>query len=521
MGTEEKNLSHSTRSTLVVSVMTMISRLLGFVRIAMITAVFGAGQQADVINLTFNIPNNLRKLLAEGALSSAFIPVLSESLVRDSSGKQAKNIVRSIMAFQLLILIPLCLLSILFARPLIGVLLSAFREPWQIDLSVKLFRWFINYLLLISVSAVLMGVINSHQRFLVPSITPVLFSVCVIASIALLTPVLGIYSVVAGTLLGGLAQLLFQTPSFLRLGYDFRLSFDFRSPVFRRVLRQWLPVIASSSVFTVTQVIAYRFSSGLEEGSTSALSNAIVFWQLPMGIFSASIITVLFPRMSRQSAADDTPGLSESIQYGIRFLFVFLLPTTVFFLLSGNWMITLALERGEFTAENTAMTARVLGAYSLGLFSVGVFNFLQRFFYSRKNYRIPFYISAFTGVLDVVLSLILKETPLRVIGLALSNTLAFTLGALLFYLFMLKDLKTIDTGKILITFLKVILSSLIMGGFLFGYTRLTAAGWADGTVWFRVLVFGGGALGSILLVLLCYTVLKVEMLRYFIRRKAL
>ncbi len=519
MNRKDLNYSSSTRSTLLVSSMTMISRILGFVRIAVITAVFGAGGVADVINLTFNIPNNLRKLLAEGALSSAFIPVLSESLVKRTDGEEAKKIVRSILSFQMLILIPLCILVIIFARPLIGIVLSEFTELWQIELSTNLFKWFINYLLLISVSAVLMGVINSHKRFFIPSITPVLFSIFVILSILLFSSTMGPYSMVLGILLGGFAQILFQSPAFLKLGYDFRINFNFITPEFRKILKQWLPVVASSSVFTIIQIIAYRFSSGLEEGSASALTYAIVFWQLPMGIFASSITTVLFPKMSRQAVRDDIDGLRESIQHGIRFLLVFLVPSAIFLIVFGHHTIIIALQRGEFTAENTIMTAKVLSAYSLGLFSVGLFNFLQRFFYSIKNYRIPFIVALFTGIFDVILSIFLKETSLRVSGLALSNTIAFTTGALILLIMIIKKLDYIDGKRILKTFYKVILTGAIMLFCMLLYRSMIETVWLDGGIFIKIILFVAGIIICCSSVLIFYTLFRVEMVKVFLKRR--
>jgi putative peptidoglycan lipid II flippase len=292
---KETSIGKSTVSTFVVMICTMVSRILGFARTAVVTAIFGASGAADVINLTFAVPNNLRKLMAEGALSSAFIPVLSETLVEKPDGTESKSIVRSILTFQLILLVPLSVLCIVFARPLIAVVLAEFSEEWQVTLSAGLFRWFINYLLLISISAVLMAVLNSHNRFFVPALTPILFSVSVIGSILLLHGRLGEYSMAVGVLAGGLAQILFQTPSFMRLGYRFRPNFDFSSPRFRKVLRQWLPVLATSSIYTITETVAFRFSSGLAPGSASAMSNALVFWQLPFGIFSPPSPRFFFP----------------------------------------------------------------------------------------------------------------------------------------------------------------------------------------------------------------------------------
>jgi putative peptidoglycan lipid II flippase len=183
-------------------------------------------------------------------------------------------------------------------------------------------------------------------------------------------------------------------------------------------------VLATSSIYTITETVAFRFSSGLAPGSASAMSNALVFWQLPFGIFSASITTVLFPRMSRQASRNDTEGLRESIQYGLRFLFVLLAPSAVFMIIFGKEIISVAIQRGMFTPENTLLTASVLAAYSYGLFSVGAFNFLQRFFYSCNDFRTPFRIAVLVCVLDIALSVLLKDTALSVSGLALANTIS-------------------------------------------------------------------------------------------------
>jgi len=322
----ENSNTGSTISTFLVMICTFISRLLGFLRIAVITAVFGASGKADIINLTFSIPNNFRKLLAEGALSSAFIPVLSASIQNDTTLKSSRTIVQNIITLQLIILIPFCILSIFFSNTLVSKVLSEFSDPDSLALASKLFSWFILYLLFVSISAAMMGVINSHNKFFVPAVTPTLFSISLITAILVLHRRLDVYSMVLGVLLGGIAQIAFQYPLFKRLGYNFKINFSFHNQEFRTIMRRWLPVVATSSVFTITQTIAFRFATGLEDGSTSALTNALVFYQLPYGLFSASVSTVLFPRMSRQAAMHDTPGLSNSLQYGFFSFFSFLLP---------------------------------------------------------------------------------------------------------------------------------------------------------------------------------------------------
>jgi len=419
------------RSTAVVMVSTLVSRLLGFVRIAVIGAIFGASGNADVLNVVFNIPNNLRKLLAEGALSSAFIPALSRSHVEDTSGATARNLVRRLIGFQLMVLVPVIALSMIAPEAIVEVILD-FPEADRQLLAAQLFRWFILYLLLISVAAVLMGTLNAHGIFLVPAVAPLWFSLAVIASIFLLHRHLGVFSMVVGVLVGGIGQLAMQVPSILARGYSLVPSFRLREPVFRRVLRQWIPVVSTASVFTINQQIALFFASGLADGSSSAMTNALVFWQLPFGIFAASITTVLFPAMSRRFAAGETGELARHIENGLRGILLLLVPAGIGLVVLGHEMIAVALQRGAFSATATRETARVLGYYSIGLFSVGAFTFLQRVSYACDDYRTPLRAAIITVVVDVGLSIWLKETSLGVAGLALANTVAFTTGLALY-----------------------------------------------------------------------------------------
>ena len=418
-------------STAVVMVSTLASRLFGFVRIAVVGAIFGASGEADVLNLVFNIPNNLRKLLAEGALSSAFIPALTRAHVEDPQGQRARGIVQRLIGLQLLILVPLLVLASIFPGWIVGVILD-FPEASRQVLAADLFRYLIHYVLLISIAAVLMGTLNSEQRFLVPAVAPLWFSIAVIATVLTLHRSLGVYSMVVGVLIGGFGQLLIQVPPVLRSGYTLRPRFTFREPHFQLILRRWLPVVSTASVFAINQQIALFFASGLEDGSGSAMTNALVFWQLPFGIFSASITTVLFPAMSRYAAAGDDDSLSLSVMQGLRGLMLLLVPAGIGLIVLGEPIIAVALQRGAFLAGDTQRAAGVLTGYSLGLFSVGAFTFLQRFFYACDNYRTPLVVATLTMIADVGLSLWLKETQLRVVGLSVANSIAFSVGLVLF-----------------------------------------------------------------------------------------
>jgi putative peptidoglycan lipid II flippase len=517
----EITLRKSTKKTTTVMVSTFVSRLLGFIRIAVIGAVFGTTGEADVINAVFTIPNNLRKLLAEGALSSAFIPVLSKALVREKTREGPRRIVGNILAFQLMILIPLCALSIIFAKPLISKILVDFQDAYRTALAVELFRYFINYLLLISISAVLIAVLNSHDNFFIPAVTPILFSISVITSILLLHRTMGVFSMAVGVLAGGILQILFQTPSFYKLNYNFKLDFNFNNEYFKTIMKQWLPVMATASIFTINQQVAIRFATGLEIGSSSALSYALVFFQLPFGIFSASVTTVLFPRMSRQASGNDRDGLRESVQYGIRFLLTLLVPSTIVLALLSKEIISVAMYRGEFTREATLLTSQILIGYVIGLFSTGCFTFLQRFFYAIGNYRVPFRLSVIICAVDIGLSLWLKETYLRVIGLAVANTAAFTVGLVLIIILTRKSLTFLGLKNILKTVGKIAVSMVPVVLVLEVYLFFTGSWWAEPSSLMNLVLLLGAAVLSIGITFIMYYVLRVEMLVNLIKKKRL
>ena len=420
----------TSRSTVRVMIFTGVSRLLGFVRQAVVNAVFGATGNADVLNAVFLIPNNLRKLMAEGALSSAYVPVISQAYgdPRQREIGIPAGITRRLVAFQLIVLLPVLLASVMFAGPITRTIFD-FPELSRQLLAADLLRWLIHYTLLISLSAVLMGALHAAGRFTVPAITPIVFSVAVVASVLLFSERLGIYSVAVGVLGGGVAQILFQYPAFRRERFSMTPRFDFSDPQFRRILKGWLPVVAASSIFALNQQVALYFASGLSDGSSSAIANAIIFWQLPQGIFAISVTTVLFPKMSRQAGSDDLAGLRDSVSRGVRGITALLIPSSVLLAAFAPEVVAVAFQRGEFGAADTARTATVLVFYCTGMVSVSVYTFLQRFFYARGEYRVPILTAGIVFALNTIGSFVLKETVLAVAGLALANAIAFTVGA--------------------------------------------------------------------------------------------
>lgn len=429
---ERDGAEASRRASLTVMVATLGSRILGFVRSAVIAFIFGASGQADTLNLAFTVPNNLRKLLAEGALSTAFIPVLSGARAGDASGDRARRFLRGLLGVQLLILLPLTGLILVAPRATASVFFSFPDATLQREVS-ELLQGMILYLPLVSLSAILMATLQVHRRFLVPALTPLLFSIAVIGSVLVFSPVLGGWSMVLGVLAGGMLQVGIQVPGVLRAGYSLMPALPRGNEDLRLAMRRWLPVLFSSSLFTIAQQVAVRIASGLPAGSGSALSYGIVFYQLPFGVFSASIATVFFPIFAEQGSRGDRSGLARSASLAGETLFSLLLPSSVLLYVLAEPLVIVTLEGGQFTREASLLTAAVVRWYATGLVGAGWFNLLQRVSYARGDYRSPLYVSSAVVVLSIGLSLLLVAGTGSVVGLPIANSVSFTAGALLLF----------------------------------------------------------------------------------------
>ncbi len=380
---------------------------------------------------------------------------------------------------------------------------------WKMDLTERLFPYDVWFLLFISLSAVLMGALNAKQKFTIPAFTPILFSVTVIASILWL-PLPLAYRMIVGIVSGGLVQVLFQIPSFVRARYRFAPDFRFGNADFRQIVRQWLPVVGSASIFVLNTIVAQAFASTLEAGSVTALYNAGVYFQLPLGIFSVSIITVLFPRFSRQAALGLTDDLKESLRYGLRFMFTLLVPSTLLLVFLGEDVIGLTLQHGAFTRAGTLQASGVLTAFALGLLPTAVVNLFQRLFYSLKDYKRPLAVAALILAVDVGLSIVLKETPLRVAGLALASSVAFSAGLALFVALARKRLGRLGLKSLARSGSKVLVANVPLAGLAAAYLVFVRPAVAGLGFLPRLAVLLGVGLASAGITLAMYLVLKVE-----------
>ncbi len=322
-----------------------------------------------------------------------------------------------------------------------------------------------------------------------------------------------------GVLVGGILQLACQIPALRRLGYRFLPSFRFSNPDFRRTAGLWLPYLAAASIVAINQYIATIFATGLDKGSATAISTAIMFLQIPLGIFTASLTTVLFPRMSRQTADKDAEGLRHSMAYGTQFLIVLLVPATVLLCLFGKEIIAATVQRGKFTTDGTLLSSRVLTGYACGLLSMGLYTFFQKLFNSYRSFVIPVVSAAGIAAVDICFSLVLKETPLRVAGLAWANSIAFTGGMIFLAVLVRRRVGPIGSRALVVTCLKAVVGSIPMAVLLVLFRLWKPDLWRRGGSLSATAVIVAVAAACVGVTIVMYLLLRVPFLADIFRRR--
>jgi putative peptidoglycan lipid II flippase len=422
------------RAVATVSSMTLLSRILGFVRDVIIARVFGAGLATDAFFVAFRIPNLLRRLFAEGAFSQAFVPVLAE--YRNRHGHQAmRELVDRVAAVLGLALAVVILLGVAAAPLIIYVSAPGFSAtPERFELTVQLLRITFPYIGFISLTALAAGILNTYSRFSVPAFTPVLLNLPFIASALWLAPLLDppVLALAWAVFIGGLAQLLFQIPFLIRLDLLPRFRWRPDDPGVRRILVLMTPALFGVSIGQLSLLINTIFASFLVTGSVSWLYYADRLMEFPTGLLGVALGTVLLPSLSRHHADRNPEEYSRLLDWGLRLTVVLTLPAATALAVLSAPLIATLFHHGQFGAEDLWMTRRALVAYSVGLTGLILVKVLAPGFYARQDIRTPVRAAVVTLFATQAMNLAFIF-PLKHAGLALAISLGACLNAALLY----------------------------------------------------------------------------------------
>ena len=434
---------NSKRSAAVVGLAVMGSRLMGVVREQVFAFMFGASKLSDVFIAAFRIPNLLRDLFAEGALSTAFTTTFTKTWTKE--GPEASwRLAQIVLSTLILILGVICILGITFAPWVVNATSYGFHGTAdKFRMAVAMTRLLFPFILFVSVAALAMGMLNSRNIFGLPASASTIFNIVSVVSGALLAwlaephqdwrhPHFGepaLYGWCLGVLLGGVAQLAVQLPALWGLGFRFAWKLDFADPALRTVMMLMIPSVIAGSAVQVNVLVSGQFASHIN-GAVSWLYYAFRLVQLPIGIFGVAIATVTLPAVARQHALDDLKAFGKTVEEALRFGFYLTLPASIGLAVIAQPVIQLIYEHGSFDAHSTAQTALALQAYTIGLAGYSGIKILVPCFYAMQPPRFdaPARPGAWAAFAHFVRNVILF-TPSRVslIGIALNLVLCFVL----------------------------------------------------------------------------------------------
>ena len=447
---------------------TAVSRVLGLVRDQLLAYYFGASHDMDAYNVAFRVPNLLRDLFAEGAMSAAFVPAFTRRLTTAGRAEAWRlgNLVLNTLAAVTLVLV---LLGMIFARPLVTVFAQDYaRVPGKLELAVSLARVMFPFLTLVALAAACMGMLNSLRRFFVPALSPTLFNVGTILTVVVLVPMFSahgirpIYAVGIGTLIGGIGQVVVQWPLLRREGFRYRPVLDFSDAGLREVLFLMGPGMIGLAAVQINVFVNLLLATSQGPGAISWLSYAFRLVYLPIGLFGLSVATAAVPTLSAQAAREDVASMRTTLSTGLRMMLILNVPATVGLIVLAEPIVALLFERGSFTPADTAATAAALVFYAPGLIGYSAVKLAVPSFYALQDSRTPVAVSASTVAVNLALNVGLAGV-LGYRGLALGTGLSAILNATVLLWLLRRRLGGLDGRRVATALVKVLAASAVMG----------------------------------------------------------
>lgn len=455
------------KSTSIISVGTLSSRILGFIRDIILAKMFGTGFRADAFFVAQKIPNLFRDFVGEGATNSAVVPIFSEYLVKKDK-KEFWQFVSVVLILALIVLSALTVIGILVSPWLVRMIAPGFMaQPEKLELTIRLTKWLFPYLILIGMTAYSMAVLYSFRMFTAPAFSPCLLNLAMIISVPLSVRFLKepTYGLAAGVLVGGALQLAAQIRPMRKAGVRFEKG-PLNHPGALRVGKLLLPRVFGAGVYQLNVFIdtfCASLSSIVGPGGISAIYYANRIIQFPMGVFGFALASAALPTLSGLASQSQTDQLKKTLVFTLENILFVMFPMSMILIIFSHPIIRLLFERGEFNQYSTAITANALLFSAMGLFSFGGIKILVTAFHALQDTRTPVKVAAACLVINTVLNFALMK-PLKIGGIALASSIAATVDFLWLWHLLNKRLGGINGG--FNRFLKKTLVAVVVAGFL-------------------------------------------------------
>jgi putative peptidoglycan lipid II flippase len=464
------------RSAGVVSVAVLMSRITGLLRESVMARLFGAGLIYDAFMLGFRIPNLTRDLFAEGALSSAFVPTFTDYLA--NRGKEEAARLANLVATALILVVSVvCALGVIFAPQLVHLLAPGYAEvPGKFELAVSMTRTMFPFLLLVALAAQAMGVLNACNKFGVPALASTFFNIGSVAFGVVLGIWLGpalhlsrIEGMAIGVVLGGALQLIWQLPSLHRLGFRFRVAFNWKHPGLVRIFILMVPAILGNAAVQINVMVNTNFASTISDpvrgldGPVSWLSYAFRFMQLPLGLFGVAMASATLPSISRSAAAGNMDEFRRTLSKSLGMVFLLTLPSSVGLAVLGKSIIGGIYQGGRFQLYDTQQTALALSCYAIGLAGYAALKVLNPAFYALGDARTPMLVSLGSIVVNFAAAMtMVRLVGLGHAGLALSTSIVALFGFVLLFEILRRRIGGVYGRELASGIGKVLIASIVM-----------------------------------------------------------
>ncbi|MGA8708736.1 MAG: murein biosynthesis integral membrane protein MurJ [Steroidobacteraceae bacterium] len=512
----------NTRAAGVIGLAVMCSRVLGLLREQVCAALFGGGGAMDAFTAAFRIPNLLRDLFAEGALSTAFVTTFSKTIVRGGDGA-AWQLANKVVTLTAIVLGAICVLGMLGSSQLVALIAPGF-DPQKAALTVQLTRIMFPFILLVSLAALVMGVLNAKSLFGMPAMASSFFNIgAIVGGVTLgawIDPHFGpgaLVGLAIGTLIGGGLQLGVQLPALRRLGYHYRPDFGWRDPGVRAILALMGPSVIAASTTQVNVLVNSMFASTLGDGPIFWLSIAFRLMQLPLGLFGVALGTVTLPLLSRLVVAGDMNTFRGELARGMRLALLLTVPSTLGLMLLAEPIISVLYQHGKFDQAQAAQAAGALRFYAVGLSGYAALKVLVSAFYALDQRRTPMYVSFLAVALNLLFNWAFTfRLGWGVRGLAFSTGCVASCNFLLLYLLMSRHLRGLESRRMWRMLLKLAVPSLVLVALCGASAHWLLAGWATQPFWSRLTALLGTVLAGAAAFVITGVWLRIEELQELI-----
>lgn len=467
---------------------TMTSRLLGMVREMAYAGFMGVGWVTDAFMLAFMVPNLFRRLLGEGALTAAFIPVFKEKekLAGETDMWRAANAVISGLVVSTAVIVGVGMIGITLVLPYVDATGSA-----QTHLMLRLLRWMFPYVLLVCLAAIFMGMLNARGHFFVPAIGAATLNVVMIASVFLLAPLLGqslheqIVGLAIGVVIAGVVQAVFQLPLLRREGFRYQWVSPWQDETVRHVVRKMIPGAIGVAAFQINVLLTQGLAFWVGEGIVSSFGYAVRLMEFPQGVFAISLATYLLPTLSGLAAEKNFAEFRSTLRQGMGYLIFINLLASVFLLVLAEPMVRLLFERGRFTPDHTSRAAFALMCLAPGLVAYSLVNILARAFYALGDTRTPMRISIFCLALNLVFAFGLVWR-FEQGGLGAANSMSAMCNTALLIYALRRKLPKLELGELRRSLFILIGAAALAGAIAWGAAHWWNGRFGHATAWLRI-----------------------------------